>query len=122
MGKFSDLTGQRFGKLVAVKPTEQKQRRSIVWECVCDCGNTTFAVTRDLRSGNTKSCGCLTRALDFAGQRFGKLTAVRPTEERKYGSVVCECVCDCGNTAFVGASDLRRGYTKSCGCLRSRVN
>ena len=114
-----NIAGQRFGKLIAVGPTDERRGSAVVWECKCDCGNTTFAATRDLRSGNTKSCGCLTNALDLAGQRFGRLTAVRPTEERLNRQVVWECKCDCGNTAFAGAGNLRRGSTKSCGCLVS---
>ena len=31
----------------------------IVWECICDCGNTIFVARSSLKSGNTKSCGCL---------------------------------------------------------------
>lgn len=112
-----DITGQRFGKLVAVKSTEKRQGSSIVWECICDCGNTIFVPGNNLRRGNTKSCGCLTTAVDLAGMRFGKLVAVRPIEERIRGYVVWECRCDCGNTAFVPTGNLRSGNTKSCGCL-----
>lgn len=54
-----DLTGQIFGKLTVVERCFGKYagtgRR---WLCQCECGNTTIATCRDLRSGNTKSCGC----------------------------------------------------------------
>jgi len=36
---MSDLTGQRFGKLVAIEPTEKRVSKSVVWKCLCDCGN-----------------------------------------------------------------------------------
>ena len=52
------------------------------------------------------------------GQRFGKLTALRPTEKRIGSSVVWECLCDCGNTVFVARSSLKNGNTRSCGCMR----
>lgn len=112
-----DLTEQRFGRLTAIRPTEKRSGHSIVWECICDCGNTAFVAAQSLKSGLTHSCGCLTR-VDLTGQRFGKLTAVRPTEERSGGQIIWECVCDCGNTAFASAGNLKHGHTKSCGCLK----
>lgn len=48
-----DITGQRFGRLVAVSYEPGK------WLCRCDCGKTTLATGGNLRSGNTTSCGCL---------------------------------------------------------------
>lgn len=58
-----DMTGQRFGRLVVISQAESHRGRtgSVVaaWLCQCDCGQQT-TVTRDgLRSGDTKSCGCL---------------------------------------------------------------
>lgn len=58
--KTVDLTGQRFGKLIAIRPTEKRSGRSIVWECKCECGNLAYISTRNLRCGDTNSCGCLT--------------------------------------------------------------
>ena len=119
-----DLTGQKFGLLTAIRPTDERRAKSIVWECLCDCGNTKFVPTRQLMSGITKSCGCLRRkeqvSKDLTGQKFGLLTAVRPTEERRGDSVVWECLCDCGNTKFVPTKQLMSGITKSCGCLRRK--
>lgn len=56
---------------------------------------------------------------NIAGQHFGKLTALDPTENRYDGSVVWHCKCDCGNDAFVPLKLLTRGSVKSCGCLWS---
>ena len=122
--KIEDLTGRKFGRLTAVQPTEERRGGAVVWRCVCDCGNMKFVVAKNLKSGRTTSCGCLIREraakriADLTGQRFGRLTAVRPTEERSGRSVVWECVCDCGNTAFVAAGRLKSGDTKSCGCVK----
>lgn len=118
MGRnISDISGQRFGKLTVVRATEQRKNGSVVWECKCDCGNTAFVASRELISGKTESCRCL-RKKYLSGQRFGKLTAVRPMEQRKKGIVVWECKCDCGNTTYVTTKDLSSGNTKSCGCLK----
>ena len=54
-----DYTGQRFGRLVAIKPTGESRNYNRIWECQCDCGNTCYVATNDLTSENTRSCGCL---------------------------------------------------------------
>lgn len=58
-GKSIDITGKRFGLLVAIKPTEKRASNgSIIWECKCDCGNTTYVPLGQLTRGHTLSCGC----------------------------------------------------------------
>ena len=57
MVKARDLTGQRFGRLVALKKADNLGSKTR-WLCKCDCGNEVFLVTGSLVSGNTKSCGC----------------------------------------------------------------
>lgn len=65
MGKFNDLTGQKFGRLFVVKRIEdlitKKGNRFTRWLCSCDCGNDVIvlssALTRKKRP--TLSCGCL---------------------------------------------------------------
>lgn len=52
-----DLTGQRFCKLLVVGPTDKRKDRKMVWECVCDCGRTTYLNSSELH--HHKSCGCL---------------------------------------------------------------
>lgn len=70
MGKIKDLTGQRFGKLVAIKPLDEKQNNKLVWLCKCDCGNETNVIGTKLTSGNTKSCGCLKKKHGMFGTRL----------------------------------------------------
>lgn len=53
---------------------------------------------------------------DVTGQRFGRLTVIRFVEV-KDRQAFFECVCDCGNHTIVSGHNLRRGHTKSCGCL-----
>ena len=52
-----DIAGQRFGKLVAIKPVS-KQSGKIVWEFLCDCGNTANYMSWLPRKGQVVSCGC----------------------------------------------------------------
>ena len=56
--KRIDMTGKRYGKLVALEYSHTDSDKKAVWLCQCDCGNTCLARARDMRSGNTKSCGC----------------------------------------------------------------
>lgn len=64
MGKIKDITGQRFGRLTAIKMVGYKESKygdSAVWLCHCDCGNDVEIDGRNLRSEHTKSCGCIHR-------------------------------------------------------------
>lgn len=55
----NDLTNKRFGRLVVMKETEQRQNRSICWLCICDCGNDKIVPSDYLVQGKVQSCGCL---------------------------------------------------------------
>lgn len=57
MGKFIDLTGQRFG-LWTVISRESTVRGHAMWRCRCKCGNEKVVSSYNLRSGMSKSCGC----------------------------------------------------------------
>lgn len=130
MPRYKDIVGEVFGRLTVIEPTDQRSKdNSMIWKCKCECGNITLCNTKNLRSGNTKSCGCLHREMvskkfrkDITGQHFGKLTALNPTEERVHHCVVWNCLCDCGNYKQVATDQLISGNVKSCGCLRSQGN
>lgn len=55
--------GDRFGRLVVICKTQKQRGERIqnAWYCRCDCGNEVSHFTSNLRSGNTRSCGCLLR-------------------------------------------------------------
>lgn len=57
--QFKDITNQKFGKLTAIKPLYQDNKRLYVWLCKCDCGNFTEVRGDSLRSGSISSCGCM---------------------------------------------------------------
>jgi hypothetical protein len=63
---LNDLTGKRFGKLVVISRAENNINSSgrvkVVWLCKCDCGNKTNVTSGELKSGDTKSCGCLSES------------------------------------------------------------
>ena len=59
MGKFIDLTGQRFGRLTVISYAGIDNNKKTLWNCVCDCGSDTVVRSNILRRGLTKSCGCI---------------------------------------------------------------
>ena len=61
MNGFEDLTGHRFGRLLVLGRAPSTKR--VKWNCQCDCGNKTTVETCSLKSGTTKSCGCLRREM-----------------------------------------------------------
>jgi len=60
MGKFIDLTGQRFERLTILKKSDKtNKRKDIYWDCICDCGNKITINGANIRNNHQKSCGCL---------------------------------------------------------------
>lgn len=57
--KAKDITNNKYGKLTAIEPVDSKNKKSITWKCICECGNMYFAELENLTSGKVKSCGCL---------------------------------------------------------------
>ena len=57
------------------------------------------------------------RTNDLRGQRFGRLTVVERTDERRDGYYIWKCRCDCGGEILVDTKRLRRGTTTDCGCV-----
>ena len=113
---MKNITGQRFGHLVALYPTEERRYGSVVWQCQCDCGNTIRKSSHDLYENKARSCGCV-KGNELEGQRFGRLVVIRRTEERQANCIVWECKCDCGNITRVRSGNLTGGNTQSCGCI-----
>lgn len=60
MPRTIDITGERQGRLVAVKCVG-KSMQGRMWECRCDCGNTIIMPAGEFRTGKRKSCGCYNR-------------------------------------------------------------
>ena len=118
-----NLIGKRFGKLTVLRKSENRRGKSILWVCQCDCGNLCEKPTGELNGGTATSCGCIWRQpAVHEGDRFGRLTAIRPTEQRSAKAVIWECLCDCGETVFVRTTSLTSGHTISCGCVKRELD
>lgn len=68
-----DRTGQRFGRLVAIRRAGSDKHQRALWECRCDCGTfVTYSIPK-LTSGDAKSCGCIfaeTRTITYMRARI----------------------------------------------------
>lgn len=117
---MTNIIGKRFSSLVAVSKNSDGNK----YQCLCDCGKTTYVFRANLVSSHTKSCGCANKGReiqDKTGKRFGKLTVISMSPERKQNRVTWECLCDCGNKTLATSNGLQSMRTKSCGCTRSQL-
>ena len=123
-----NLIGMKFGRLTPIELIEERTSSGgLIWRCLCDCGNKTNVPSTHLIGGETTSCGCywkeqINKALskDISNQKFGKLTALKPTNKKSGSSILWECKCDCGEVVLVRSSHLTSGAISSCGCQRSK--
>ena len=123
MGTLIDLSGKTFGQLVVLERVKIPNENESHWRCRCTCGKETVVLGGNLKSGNTKSCGCTsserssaTKVIDITGQRFGKLVVLYKVGISKMYGMMWHCKCDCGKECDVSGTFLRRGHTSSCGC------
>lgn len=111
-----DLTNQRFNKLVFLYFCYRTNDGKGYWLCLCDCGNICITESNRVKSGNTKSCGCLNNHENLINIKYAKLLVIDFDSVDKYGQTHWLCLCDCGNNCVVVSSRLKSGHTKSCGC------
>lgn len=122
--------------LLTVLYLVNEYKTKTIWHCRCECGNELDAQGINIRSGNTKSCGCLgtlTRLQENQkrgriiqiGDTFGKLTVIADLGLRKQKSREKQqrwslCQCSCGSEPIEVANNLLiNGHKKSCGCIKS---
>ena len=131
---LKDELNNKYGRLVVIGRAPNTKEGRATWYCRCDCGNIIPVLGKHLRSGNTKSCGCLqkqraveanlNRSENLIGKKFGKLTVIKETgfllknSGKRVRTYLCQC--DCGNFCEVQHQYLTYGDTSSCGCIRSR--
>ena len=121
---FIDLTGQKFNKLTVLSKDEEKNtNKRIYWKCKCDCGNEILVSADKLKSGHTKSCGCLKREAqrqDLTGKTFGYWKVLSYAYTKDYQSYY-NCQCICGIVAIKQGKLLKNGHTTSCGCMKGQT-
>lgn len=122
------IIGQRFGRLVVLRFAYRNKNRKAFYECQCDCGQTAVIALSNLRTGNSKSCGCSLQEqraengrqnkIGIIGQKFGLLTVESEVGQDSKGEYRYKCRCECGGEKVLRGRFLRNGMAKShCGCL-----
>ncbi len=117
-----DLSGEIFGKLKVLKYVYDHNKRSW-WECQCECGNIVIKNGHNLQQGKTKSCGCIRKYHmpheNLIGHIFTLLTVINETRDNNH-MLMWECQCECGNIVKVYPNNLKKGTSRSCGCLKRK--
>ena len=124
---IKDLTGQRFGKLVAQYVLPESCHGNRKWHCLCDCGNERDVLQSNLTSGKQKSCGCLTdemlrkRIKSMTGKIINNILIKERVENeidkngKEHVRYLCECP-SCHSDFIARIENIKSGNTKGCGC------
>jgi len=112
--------GAKINNWTVISEGTQKKR----WECRCACGAVKWVDQYDLKSGGSKSCGCLMRKFQDpkAGMRYGSIELIRQTGVKirmpRRKTQVWLCLCDCGVEREFAWEDIKIGDCTSCGCKK----
>lgn len=90
MGFPRDITGRRFGRLVAIRPVGKDIHRNILWLCRCDCGGTRIIAASPLISDCYHSCGCL-KNQGHVRHGYGRKGANRRAEYNIWQNMLKRC-------------------------------
>jgi hypothetical protein len=128
--RFKVCAGEKFNRLTVISGETVSDGKKTGVMCKCDCGNTKIVERHQLKSGHTKSCGCLLKEkyerqtkdqlTDITGNRYGRLVVIK--QEYVHGRKWATVECDCGTVKIIKSTgSLTHGCTSSCGCLRKEV-
>lgn len=129
MPKEIDLTGQSFGRWIVLERDFSNPGKGARWICQCSCDKHTVrsVTSQALRTGRSKSCGCLQKEIaasgkkEMSGKVFGRLKVLYQDSNKHPDEAYWICQCECGTiTNPIRGSALRNGHTTSCGCLNSK--
>ena len=115
MGKSIDLIGQTFGRLTVLKQAghlvEPSGQKKLLYLCKCSCGNKVTVRANNLKTGRTKSCGCLKRE---HGMQLGLSTRKRMANRYEFDGEVGKCYFSNADSYFLFDAedyDKIKGYT-----------
>lgn len=84
--RTTDITGQRFGSLVAIEEVGKDSHDRSSWQCVCDCGRYCEATIGKLTSGEKTSCGCGRNRIEERSRTIGTLEHFAKSLGHSYAS------------------------------------
>lgn len=119
-----NLINRKFGSWTVIDYAENLNG-TIAWLCQCSCENKTIKIVNasSLKSGDSKSCGCLNKRMDdLTGKHFGNWIVLNRDDSISKSAEtrwICECQCKNKILKSVSGKTLKNGTSKSCGCLSS---
>lgn len=133
MSKYIDLTGQVFGRLIAIRKVGRTKHKHTLWLCKCECGNETTVTTQNLRKGTTKSCGCLIKMVGRANRLTIEYVKNKAIELGKWkimedvytsSQVRLKCIClKCGTESKKSWKAIRQGSgCRTCRDMKRRLD
>lgn len=124
----ADLVNKRFGQLSVTEWVKRDRYGNQWWGCLCDCGEVVTVVGCNLKNGKVDCCPKCRKARGYSpvGERLGKITVLEVLGIAKdFGlsgrGLMVQGKCECGNLWRGPLTSLRRGNTKSCGCIPTGV-
>lgn len=85
---YLDITGERYGMIVALRRDAEKPKgQGAYWVFACDCGRQATIRLKDVRFGNTLSCGCMKNP---KGMQYGQPRVAAGRPWRSQGEP-CQC-------------------------------
>ena len=77
MSRVIDISGNRYGRLLVLERFGKTGDGKATWKCVCACGREVVVSGKDLRSGNTRSCGCLQKETAASRHTIHSISSTR---------------------------------------------
>ena len=99
-----DLTGQRFGRWIALNFVGKNKSAHTIWSCQCDCGNIKDVLATNLTRGLSISCGCFSRETTSKVKTTHGMTETKLY--KKWEGMKRRCLYETGS---------RNGYYKAIG-------
>ena len=81
---MKDIKNQKFGRLFVIDKSHKDKHGRWYWHCKCSCGKCLTIIGSSLRSGHTKSCGCLNRELSSQRAKISKTIHGDSIDKRMY--------------------------------------
>ena len=106
-------------KLTLIKEKAKKSKDGRKWmnEYKCECGNTTFQCSYDIKHNLVRTCGCGMWERKNQIPSDSLLSLIEESVKNIDGKIYDKYLCKCGNIIIRAGVLVRSGATKSCGCL-----
>ena len=129
LSRITITVGDVINNIKVLQKLSYSKTKGTLWECKCYCGKIFSVSSSNLRTGNTKSCGCKVKQLlqlnsevKLKNQTVNNFTFLEPLEKRDVnGRIIWKVQCICGNLVELDSTRVFTGHTKSCGCISNSL-